>query len=269
MQHVRRAAVQVLNVGAHNKASLIQGLLPTLMPLLYQQTVQRCDSQLPHQDARVRVHHRKAGTQAILRAVSGNWGQSAGRTWCGWWTWARSSTRWTTDWSCARARSSAWTRCSTPPSIAWTPPSSSSTCRCSTPRAHSCVVAARGFYRARGCAGVLLYSTAIAMDYTLHRAGLSQQVANSSLLCRACSRCSNWRSQGFAVRPRRLTLQCIPKGSHSRQRSRFSCVPSISLVFSLPTNQAGTHRDGVPSVVTSHGDRRARATTTTSSCRAT
>lgn len=42
-RHVRRAAVQVLNVGAHNKASLIQGLLPTLMPLLYQQTVQRPD----------------------------------------------------------------------------------------------------------------------------------------------------------------------------------------------------------------------------------
>lgn len=40
---MRRAAVQVLHVAAHNKAVLIQRLLPTLMPLLYQQTLQRPD----------------------------------------------------------------------------------------------------------------------------------------------------------------------------------------------------------------------------------
>jgi len=38
---VRRAAVQVLHVAAHNKPSLIISLLPTLLPLLYEQTVQR------------------------------------------------------------------------------------------------------------------------------------------------------------------------------------------------------------------------------------
>jgi hypothetical protein len=61
VQHVRRAAVQVLNVGAHNKPSLIQGLLPTLMPLLYQQTVQRCDSQPAQQVAHAHVHRHTAG----------------------------------------------------------------------------------------------------------------------------------------------------------------------------------------------------------------
>lgn len=39
MQHVRRAAVLALSTAAHNKPSLIKGLLPELLPLLYDQTV--------------------------------------------------------------------------------------------------------------------------------------------------------------------------------------------------------------------------------------
>lgn len=39
MQHVRRAAVLALSTFAHNKPNLIKGLLPDLLPLLYDQTV--------------------------------------------------------------------------------------------------------------------------------------------------------------------------------------------------------------------------------------
>ena len=38
-QHVRRAAVLALSTAAHNKPNLIKGLLPELLPLLYDQTV--------------------------------------------------------------------------------------------------------------------------------------------------------------------------------------------------------------------------------------
>ncbi|KAK8461639.1 hypothetical protein SEVIR_1G073800v4 [Setaria viridis] len=38
-RHVRRAAVLALSTAAHNKPSLIKGLLPELLPLLYDQTV--------------------------------------------------------------------------------------------------------------------------------------------------------------------------------------------------------------------------------------
>ncbi|CAN6181079.1 unnamed protein product [Urochloa humidicola] len=37
--HVRRAAVLALSTAAHNKTNLIKGLLPELLPLLYDQTV--------------------------------------------------------------------------------------------------------------------------------------------------------------------------------------------------------------------------------------
>jgi cullin-associated NEDD8-dissociated protein 1 len=36
---VRRAAVLALSTAAHNKPNLIKGLLPELLPLLYDQTV--------------------------------------------------------------------------------------------------------------------------------------------------------------------------------------------------------------------------------------
>lgn len=39
MQHVRRAAVSALSTAAHNKPALVKDLLPTLLPLLYDQTV--------------------------------------------------------------------------------------------------------------------------------------------------------------------------------------------------------------------------------------
>lgn len=39
VQHVRRAAVLALSTSAHNKPNLIKGLLPELLPLLYDQTV--------------------------------------------------------------------------------------------------------------------------------------------------------------------------------------------------------------------------------------
>lgn len=39
VQHVRRAAVSALSTAAHNKPGLVQDLLPTLLPLLYDQTV--------------------------------------------------------------------------------------------------------------------------------------------------------------------------------------------------------------------------------------
>lgn len=39
MQHVRRAAVLALNTFAHYKPNLIKGLLPDLLPLLYDQTI--------------------------------------------------------------------------------------------------------------------------------------------------------------------------------------------------------------------------------------
>lgn len=39
LQHVRRAAVLALSTAAHNKPNLIKGLLPELLPLLYDQTV--------------------------------------------------------------------------------------------------------------------------------------------------------------------------------------------------------------------------------------
>ena len=39
LQHVRRAAVSALSTAAHNKPGLIKGLLPDLLPLLYDQTV--------------------------------------------------------------------------------------------------------------------------------------------------------------------------------------------------------------------------------------
>ncbi|CAA0840045.1 Cullin-associated NEDD8-dissociated protein 1 [Striga hermonthica] len=38
-RHVRRAAVLALSIAAHNKPNLIKGLLPELLPLLYDQTV--------------------------------------------------------------------------------------------------------------------------------------------------------------------------------------------------------------------------------------
>lgn len=38
-QHVRRAAVLALSTAAHNKPNLIKGLLPEILPLLYDQTV--------------------------------------------------------------------------------------------------------------------------------------------------------------------------------------------------------------------------------------
>ncbi|XP_038681962.1 cullin-associated NEDD8-dissociated protein 1-like isoform X2 [Tripterygium wilfordii] len=38
-RHVRRAAVLALSIFAHNKPNLIKGLLPTLLPLLYDQTI--------------------------------------------------------------------------------------------------------------------------------------------------------------------------------------------------------------------------------------
>lgn len=39
MQHVRRAAVLALSTAAHNKPNLVKGLLPELLPLLYDQTM--------------------------------------------------------------------------------------------------------------------------------------------------------------------------------------------------------------------------------------
>ncbi|EPS63633.1 hypothetical protein M569_11150 [Genlisea aurea] len=42
-RHVRRAAVLALSTAAHNKPSLVKGLLPQLLPLLYDQTVIRKD----------------------------------------------------------------------------------------------------------------------------------------------------------------------------------------------------------------------------------
>lgn len=39
LQHVRRAAVSALSTAAHNKPGLVKDLLPTLLPLLYDQTV--------------------------------------------------------------------------------------------------------------------------------------------------------------------------------------------------------------------------------------
>lgn len=39
VQHVRRAAVLALSTAAHNKPNLIKGLLPELLPLLYDQTI--------------------------------------------------------------------------------------------------------------------------------------------------------------------------------------------------------------------------------------
>lgn len=39
LQHVRRAAVLALSTAAHNKPNLIKGLLPEMLPLLYDQTV--------------------------------------------------------------------------------------------------------------------------------------------------------------------------------------------------------------------------------------
>jgi cullin-associated NEDD8-dissociated protein 1 len=39
VQHVRRAAVSALSTAAHNKPGLVKDLLPTLLPLLYDQTV--------------------------------------------------------------------------------------------------------------------------------------------------------------------------------------------------------------------------------------
>ena len=39
MQHVRRAAILALSTFAHNKPNLIKGLLPELLPLLYDQTI--------------------------------------------------------------------------------------------------------------------------------------------------------------------------------------------------------------------------------------
>ncbi|GKA95741.1 cullin-associated NEDD8-dissociated protein 1 [Tanacetum coccineum] len=39
MQHVRRAAVLALSIAGHNKPNLIKGLLPELLPLLYDQTI--------------------------------------------------------------------------------------------------------------------------------------------------------------------------------------------------------------------------------------
>lgn len=38
LQHVRRAAVLALSTAAHNKPKLIKGLLPEILPLLYDQT---------------------------------------------------------------------------------------------------------------------------------------------------------------------------------------------------------------------------------------
>ncbi|KAI4375459.1 hypothetical protein MLD38_013326 [Melastoma candidum] len=39
MLHVRLAAVLALSTAAHNKPNLIKGLLPELLPLLYDQAV--------------------------------------------------------------------------------------------------------------------------------------------------------------------------------------------------------------------------------------
>ena len=44
VQHVRRAAVLALSTFAHNKPNLIKGLLPELLPLLYDQTIVKVTS---------------------------------------------------------------------------------------------------------------------------------------------------------------------------------------------------------------------------------
>jgi len=44
LQHVRRAAVSALSTFAHYKPNLIKGLLPELLPLLYDQTVIKVSS---------------------------------------------------------------------------------------------------------------------------------------------------------------------------------------------------------------------------------
>ncbi|RZC88476.1 hypothetical protein C5167_016279 [Papaver somniferum] len=45
-RHVRRAAVLALSTAAHNKPNLIKGLLPELLPLLYDQTVVKMETAL-------------------------------------------------------------------------------------------------------------------------------------------------------------------------------------------------------------------------------
>lgn len=52
MQHVRRAAVLALNTFAHNKPNLIKGLLPDLLPLLYDQTIVKVTSDMYKQSIR-------------------------------------------------------------------------------------------------------------------------------------------------------------------------------------------------------------------------
>ena len=39
LQHVRHAAVLALSTAAHNRPNLIKGLLPELLPLLYDRTI--------------------------------------------------------------------------------------------------------------------------------------------------------------------------------------------------------------------------------------
>lgn len=50
MQHVRRAAVLALSTFAHNKPNLIKGLLPELLPLLYDQTTVKVTKSLLYAD---------------------------------------------------------------------------------------------------------------------------------------------------------------------------------------------------------------------------
>ncbi len=102
--NVRRVALVMFNSAAHNKPSLIRGLLATVLPHLYKETQIRKDL---IREVGWLVGKLKTFIWMFFKALC----------WCiilhvyCRWRWVHSNTRWMTVWTCVKQRSSVCTLC--------------------------------------------------------------------------------------------------------------------------------------------------------------